>query len=146
MRITTISPGIFQRNTAIATTSARETQPNNYNKHYDRLITEYYNSLLRGDDKFVPDKFYPKINKNKPEFQKQLKRDDAIENVVINANGSSLSYTQHITRCRNLKEPLFKVYSFYFKRDLMFQKFKECRFIKQFRQTLNGNNIRNCLC
>ena len=38
---------------------------------------------------------------------------------------SSLPYTLHITRCRNLKESLFKVYLFYYKSDLMFQKLKE---------------------
>ena len=41
------------------------------------------------------------------------------------ANASSLPYTLHITRCRNLKESSFKVYLFYYKSDLMFQKLKE---------------------
>ena len=36
----------------------------------------YYNSLMRRDDKFVPDRFVPDINKNAFEFKKQLKRDD----------------------------------------------------------------------
>ena len=36
----------------------------------------YYNSLIRRDDKFVPDRFVSDINKNAFEFEKQLKRDD----------------------------------------------------------------------
>ena len=34
------------------------------------------------------------------------------------------TYKQHISRCRNLKEPLFKVYPFSYESDIMFQKFK----------------------
>ena len=44
-------------------------------------LSEYYNSLINGHDKFVPDKFCPKI-KIHPNLKKQLKRDDAIDNVV----------------------------------------------------------------
>ena len=54
------------------------------------------------------------------------------------ANASSLPYTQHINRCRNLKEPFSKVYPFYYKSDLMFQKCKEWRLIIRFKSTLNG--------
>ena len=42
---------------------------------------------------------------------------------IKHANASSLPYTQHISRSRNLKEALFKVYAFYYKSDLMFWKF-----------------------
>ena len=41
-------------------------------------------------------------------------------------------------RCRDLKEPLFRVYPFYYKSDLMFQKFKEWRFINRFKSIFNG--------
>ena len=45
-------------------------------------LLECYNSPISGDDKFVPDKFHPKINKTTPKFKKQLKQDDAIDNAV----------------------------------------------------------------
>ena len=45
-------------------------------------LSECYNSLISGDDKLVPDKFHPKINKTTPRFKKQLKQDDAIDNAV----------------------------------------------------------------
>ena len=53
-----------------------------YHAFRSQELSEYYNSLISGDDKFLPDKFCPKINKNTPEFEKQLKQDDAIGNVV----------------------------------------------------------------
>ena len=53
-------------------------------------------------------------------------RMDNTKSSIRHANASSLPYTQHISRCRNLKEPLFKVYLFYYESDLMFRKFKEC--------------------
>ena len=54
---------------------------------------------------------------------------------IRQATASFLPYTQHISRCRNLKDPLFKIYPFYYESDLMFRKSKERCFIKP---TLNG--------
>ena len=51
-------------------------------KNINSWKSEYYNSLISGEQKFVPDKFRPKINKNTPEYEQQLKREDAIQNVV----------------------------------------------------------------
>lgn len=46
------------------------------------MLSEYYNSTKRGDEKFAPDKFRPKINKITLKFEKQLKRNNATGNVV----------------------------------------------------------------
>ena len=53
-----------------------------YQAFRSQELSEYYNSLKSGEQKFVQDKFRPKINKNTPEYEKQLKREDAIQNVV----------------------------------------------------------------
>ena len=45
-------------------------------------LSEYYKNLISEDNKFAPDKFRSRINKNTPEFGKQLERDDAIDNVI----------------------------------------------------------------
>ena len=38
------------------------------------------------------------------------------------ANASFLPYIQHISRCSNLKEPLLKVYPFYYESGVMLRK------------------------
>ena len=53
-----------------------------YQEFRSQELSEYYNRLICGDHKFVPEEFCPKINRNTPEFQKQLKRDHSIDNVV----------------------------------------------------------------
>ena len=40
-----------------------------------------------------------------------------------------LYHTQHISRCRNLKETLFEVYTFHYESDLMLRQVKKWRFI-----------------
>ena len=47
-----------------------------------KVNIQYYNCLISGDNKFVPDKCHPRVNKNTLEFEKQLKRDNATDNVV----------------------------------------------------------------
>ena len=60
------------------------------------------------------------------------------KSTIRHPNASSLPSTRYISRCRDLKEPLFRVYPFYQKSDLMFQKFKEWRFINRFKSIFNG--------
>ena len=57
---------------------------------------------------------------------------------IRHANATSSPYTQHISRCRNLKEPSFKVYPFYYKSDLMSSIFKEWFFIQGFKDILKA--------
>ena len=54
-----------------------------YQARRSQELSECRNSLISGDDKFIPDKFCPRINKNTLECEKQLKQDDAIDNVVL---------------------------------------------------------------
>lgn len=53
-----------------------------YKGFRSQQLSEYYNTLISGEQKFVPDKFRPRVNKNTPEFELKLKKDDAIENMV----------------------------------------------------------------
>ena len=55
------------------------------------------------------------------EIKHLLERMNNTKSSIGHANASSLPYTQRITKCRNLKEPLFNVYPFYYESDLMFR-------------------------
>ena len=57
---------------------------------------------------------------------------------IRHANVSFFPYSQNISRCKNLKGPLFKIYPFYYESAIMFRKFKKWRFIKSFKPTLKG--------
>ena len=66
------------------------------------------------------------------------KRMNKTKSSIRHANISYFPYLQNICRCKSLKEPLFKVYPFYYESAIMFRKFKEWRFIKSFKSTLMG--------
>ena len=53
------------------------------------------------------------------EKQKAFVNVNNTKSSIRHANAPSLPYTQHIRRCRKLKDPLLKVYSFYYGSDGM---------------------------
>ena len=57
-----------------------------YQYYRAEQLKEYYQELIHKDEPFVPPKFRLKINEGTPEFEKELKREHSIKNVVRECN------------------------------------------------------------
>ena len=72
------------------------------------------------------------------ETQNLRGRTNNTKSKVRYSENNSLEYTKHFSHCSNLIEPYFYVYPFYFEDDVLHRKFKELRFIKRFKPSLNN--------
>ena len=52
-----------------------------YQKHRSEGLKDYYNELVSNENIFIPRKFRPKVNKSTPDYEKNIQKDFAIENL-----------------------------------------------------------------
>ena len=57
---------------------------------------------------------------------------------VRNTETPNNPYAKLLCRCSNLREPYFYLYPFYYENNTMFKRFKEWRFIKRFKPSMNN--------